>query len=352
MGRIKNMQAMMENNLVDALIIKSKANKKYLGGLTGSGVTLLITKNSQYQIMDARYTDEAEQNTKGFENIDYKGKFYLTISDILKKEKLQTLGLEASQTLAKDYIEYQKIAKNIVLLGSEIESVRAVKDKDEIEKVRKACELTDYIFGQVIKDIKVGITELEIAAKINYLAMIGGASGMSFDTIVASGYRSAMPHGRPTQKKLEKGDAVVLDFGVVLDGYQSDMTRTIFVEEAPDKMREIYEIVKEAQRRGVVAVRENEIAKNVDFIARDYITSKGFGEYFGHGLGHGIGMGGDLPILNSKSETILKEGMIMSVEPGIYISGLGGVRIEDDVAIINGIGVPLNTTSKDLMIIK
>ncbi|WP_297521415.1 M24 family metallopeptidase [uncultured Clostridium sp.] len=350
--RISKLREAMLSLGLDAVIINGKANKIYFGGLGGSGVKLLITKKSQYQIMDSRYINEANKNSKEFINIDYKDSFVKRVKEIFSKDRLFFLGLEGSHTLAKEYISYQDITSELVLLNDEIEKIRGIKDLTEIDKIRKACELTDFIFSEVIKEIKVGVTELDIAAKINYLAMTKGASGMSFDTIVASGYRSAMPHGRPTMKRLEKGDAVVLDFGVLLDGYQSDMTRTVFVEEISDKMRSIYNIVLEAHLRGIKAIADGKVGKDIDSIARDYIEQTGYGEYFGHGLGHGIGMGGDIPILNKKSEDILEEGMVMSVEPGIYISGFGGIRIEDDVAIIDGKGVPLNKSSKEILILK
>ena len=349
--RIRMLREAMFSLGLDAVIIGGKANKIYFGALSGSGVKFLVTKDKQYQIMDSRYIDEANQKSSEFINIDYKGRLNEVLKEIFEKNNIFVLGLEGGQVLAKDYLNYKSVISDIRLLNDEIESIRSIKDSNEIEKIRKACELTDYIFSEVIKEIKVGVRELDIAAKINYLAMKSGASGMSFDTIVASGYRSAMPHGRPTLKKLKKGDAVVLDFGVVLEGYKSDMTRTIFVEEVSDEMRHIYNIVLEAHLRGIKEVCIGKLGKDIDMVARDYIEEKGYGEYFNHGLGHGIGMGGDMPILNSKSEHMLEEGMIMSIEPGIYISGFGGVRIEDDVAIINGKPVSLNVTSKELLII-
>ncbi|MGL4656683.1 MAG: M24 family metallopeptidase [Sarcina sp.] len=344
-------EAMLSLNL-DAVIIGEKANKVYFGGLSGSGVKVLITKNNQYQIMDSRYIDEANKKSESFINIDHKGEFIKVAEEIFREESLKSLGCEGSNLLAKDYIAYQKITSDITLLSDEIERVRAIKSNDEIEILKKACELTDCIFNEVIKEIRVGVTELDIAAKINYLAMKGGASGMSFDTIVVSGYRSAMPHGRPTMKKFEKGDAVVLDFGVVLNGYQSDMTRTVFLEEISDEMKIIYNTVLKAQLKGIEAIKIGNLGKEIDEVSRSYIEEKGYGEFFGHGLGHGIGMGGDIPILNKTSNHKLEEGMVMSVEPGIYVSNFGGVRIEDDIAIINGEAISLNKTTKDLLILK
>lgn len=352
LNRIEKFRELIKRLGIDAILIKGKANKKYIGALSGSGVKVLVTRRNAYEILDSRYVDEANKKTKDFKIIDHKGSYYSTLENIMNQEFIKLIGVEGSQTLALEYLHLEKIFDKVILLGKEVETLRAVKDKEEIEKVRKACEVTDKIFSEVIKIIKVGVTEQEIAAEINYLAMKMGASAMSFDTIVASGYRSAMPHGRPTSKKIEYGDAIVIDFGIVLDDYQSDMTRTVFVGEVSERLREIYNIVLNAHLKAMDAIRPNVLGKDVDKVARDYIKDMGYGGFFGHGLGHGMGMGDcEIPTLSSTSRDILKEGMIMSDEPGIYIPNLGGVRIEDDVAIIDGKGVSLNTTTKDLIVL-
>ena len=191
--------------------------------------------------------------------------------------------------------------------------------------------------------------ENELGALIHYLALKKGASAMAFDPIVASGPRSALPHGRPTQRSFESGDFITIDFGIVLNDYQSDMTRTVALGEASQELKTIYQIVKAAQQAAADFIREGVTGQEVDAVARKIITEAGYGEYFSHGLGHGIGMGGDVPILNPKSQMVLKENMVMSVEPGIYLPGIGGVRIEDDVMIQNGVGVALNQTTKELV---
>lgn len=352
LNRIEKFRDLIKRLDIDAILIKGKSNKKYIGALSGSGVKVLVTRKNAYEILDSRYVDEANKKTTGFKIIDHKGEYHNTLENIMSEESLQAIGVEGTQTLALEYLNLDKIFNKVTLLGNEIETLRSVKDKEEIEKVRKACEVTDKIFSEVIKTIKVGVTEQEIAAEINYLAMKMGASAMSFDTIVASGYRSAMPHGRPTDKKIEHGDAIVIDFGIVLDDYQSDMTRTVFIGEVSEELREIYNIVLNAHLKAMNAIRPDVMASDVDKIARDYIKDMGYGEFFGHGLGHGMGMGdGEIPTLNPTSRDILKEGMIMSDEPGIYIPDLGGVRIEDDVAIIDGKGIPLNTTTKELIVL-
>ena len=197
------------------------------------------------------------------------------------------------------------------------------------------------------------MSENELSALIQYYSIVKGASGMAFDTIVASGERGAMPHGRPTSRKFENGDFITIDFGIIYNGYQSDMTRTIAIGKPSGKVLEIYNIVLEAQKAGVDYIKVGRTGKEIDTYVRNIIASYGYGDYFTHGLGHGMGIGdGEFPILNKSSETVLEEGMIMSCEPGIYVEGLGGVRIEDDVLIQNGAGISLNKTTKELIIIE
>lgn len=348
--RIENFRKILNKKNVDALLIKSKTNKKYIGALTGSGVKVLITKDNIYQIMDGRYVNEAKTNTSGFENIVFnQGDSYLQEVKNLLKGNCR-LAIEASQTLVKEYLEMNKYGFDLVLLDNELEASRKCKDDKEIELVKKACEITDKIFKEAIDQIYVGMKEYELSALLQYLAISNGASGMAFDTIVASGDRGAMPHGRPTDKTFKEHELITIDFGITYQGYQSDMTRTVCIGTPTPEMKKIYDVVKEAQQKGVDFIKSGITGKDVDQHVRDFITEKGYGEYFTHGLGHGMGMGdGELPLLNQRSSTILEEHMIMSCEPGIYVPGLGGVRIEDDVLIENGVGVSLNKTSKELI---
>lgn len=342
---------LVKKNL-DAILIKSKSNKRYIGALSGSGVIVLITKENVYQIMDGRYINEASRLKDNFENIVYEqGESYI---DILKR--LLTIeskvGVEAKSILFKEYINLEKLGLKVVLLENEFETIRSFKEDDEINFIKKACSITDTVFESVIKEIKVGMSELELSALIQYFSLKNGAEGMAFDTIIASGKRGSMPHGRPSQKTFEYGEFITIDFGVIYKGYQSDMTRTVCMGRATDEMRNMYNVVLKAQEYGIKYIKKGIKCKDVDKYVRDIIEYYGYGKYFTHGLGHGIGIGdGELPILNKYSNTILEEGMVMSCEPGIYIEGIGGVRIEDDVLIKNGVGVSLNKTSKKLIIL-
>lgn len=338
---------------VDALLIKSKNNKMYIGALSGSGVYVLITKDKKYQILDGRYTDEADKKTSGFiKRVVSQGSYIPNIIELLRELNITKLAIENQAMSIQEYILLKNAGFEISLLTNELWKVRAIKSKEEIELIKKACEITDEVFSEVVSNIKEDMTELEVSALIQYHALKKGASGMSFETIVASGERGAMPHGRPTTKKLKRNEAITIDFGVVYQGYQSDMTRTISIGKPPKIIQKIYDVVLEAQLSAIESIKEGVKASDIDKVARKIIDKYGFGEYFNHGLGHGIGLGdGEVPTLNPHSDDILTEGMVMSCEPGIYIPDIGGVRIEDDVVIIDGKGIPLNKTSKDFIIL-
>ena len=240
------------------------------------------------------------------------------------------------------------------MLDQEIAHLRIVKEDEEIEAMKKSIAITDEIYQKVIEHIHVGMSEYEISALVQYYSIASGAQQMSFDTIVATGERTALPHGRPTSRKVKAHEPIMIDFGIQYENYQSDMTRVCFIGEPLEQYKKIYDVVLKAQLAGLNAIRTGVKACEVDKAARQVIEEAGYGEYFDHGLGHGIGVtdSNEGPILNSQSQIILQNGMMMSCEPGIYIPGFGGVRIEDDVVIINGKGVPMNRTPKDYMILE
>lgn len=348
-NRVNHIRQLLDTLKVEAILIKSKTNKRYVGALTGSGVQVLITKEHVYQLMDGRYINEANETTEGFEHIVYtQGDGYLpTVKQLLLD---QPLAIESNQILAKEFLRLQESGIPLVLLDNELEVVRKNKDEEEIALVQKACDITDQIFMEAISTIHVGMKEYELSALLQYLAIKNGASGMAFDIIVASGTRGSMPHGRPSDKTFAEHEFITIDFGIVYQGYQSDMTRTVCIGTPDPEVKKLYDIVLEAQCAGVAFIKAGVRGKAVDEHVRNIIAGYGYGAYFTHGLGHGMGMGdGELPVLNQRSETILEEGMIMSCEPGIYVPGVGGVRIEDDVLIRNGKGVALNHTTKTLM---
>lgn len=357
--RINKIQVFLSENKIDALLIKSKTMKKWMSTMTGSGCQVLITKTKGYLILDGRYLTEAKETEHDLEivlhNPHLTGRNYLgTVESILRKEGCRSLGVEASQMLVKEYRQVEELGVDIHLLDKEITDLRIVKDQEEIEAMKEAIALTDQIYQKVIENIKIGMSEYEISALVHYYSIAAGAQQMSFDTIVATGERTALPHGRPTNRQVKAHEPIMIDFGIQYNNYQSDMTRVCFIGEPSPRIKEIYDVVLKAQLAGLEAIKEGALASDIDKAARDVIEEAGYGEYFNHGLGHGLGIGdgNEGPILNSKSQTILKEHMMMSCEPGVYVPGVGGVRIEDDVVIIDGKGVPLNQTTKDYIILE
>lgn len=357
--RIKKIQAYLAEQNLDAILIKSKTMKKYLATLTGSGCQILITKDTGYLIVDGRYITEAKEKEHDLHIILHAphktGRNYLgTVEELLRKHQCRSLGVESFQMLIKEYQEVEKLGVDIRLLDKEIAMLRIQKDEEEIAVMKEAVRITDEIYAKVLQHLHVGMSEYEISALLQYYAICAGAQQMSFETIVGTGERSALPHGRPTARKIKVHEPILIDFGIQYENYQSDMTRVASIGKPKPEIENIYHIVLEAQLAGIAAMKTGTLASDVDKVARDIITSYGYGDYFDHGLGHGLGIGdgNELPILNETGSIILDEHMMMSCEPGIYLPGVGGIRIEDDVVILNGVGVPLNKTTKDFIILK
>ena len=356
---IDNIKGLINKLNLDGILIKSKTSKKYLDTLTGSGVQILITRDNSYAILDGRYLSEAKERKDELiivENTPAKSNksHFDVVSEIFKEFNYSKLGIEASSYSISDYEKLKKYEFTVTLVNDEINKARIIKDDFEINILKEACKITDEVFANVLKHIKVGISENEINALIHYYALKAGASKLSFEPVVTSGPRTALPHGRPTDRKVKANEPIMIDFGIEYKNYQSDMTRMVFLGEPCEELNNIYNIVKKAQQVGVDAIKSGILASEVDFIVRDIIENAGYGENYNHGLGHGIGIGDgcEYPFLNQSSQTILKDNMIMSCEPGIYVEGLGGVRIEDDVLISGGRGIPLNQTTKDMIILE
>ena len=276
--------------------------------------------------------EQAKLQCKGFNIIIQKNNLFEEIVKIIKKNDIKRLGIEEDFMTVGMYEEFKSKIKGIELVPAKkiFSKMRIIKDKDEIETMSKAAKIADDAFRDILKFIKPGIREMEIALELEYNMKKNGASSVSFESIVASGLRSSMPHGTASEKKIENREFLTLDFGCVYNGYCSDMTRTVFIGKAEEKHKKIFNIVLKAQMEAFNSIRPGMTGKAVDKIARDIITKEGFGEYFGHGLGHGVGLAiHEEPRLSVLSEDILEPGMVVTDEPGIYIPGFGGVRIED-----------------------
>lgn len=325
-----------EKKLKAALISKAE-NCSYLSGFTGDDSFLLISSEKDLFITDSRYTEQAAAQAVDFQILEYKGAMLDALSEELKKNKIKVLGFEDNYTVFSMYKNMKKkLGVRLEPLGNSVVTLRSVKDEHELRIIKKAARIADDAFEHILGFIKPGISEKEISAEIEYYMKKNGAEKCAFDTVVASGERSSMPHGVASDRILKNGDTITLDYGAVVSGYCSDITRTVFLGKPQDEVLEIYNVVQDAQKMGIDGAREGLAGREIDSIARDHIKEKGFYEYFGHGLGHGIGLEiHEEPRLSPKSETIMKNGMVVTVEPGIYIPGKYGVRIEDDI-VING----------------
>lgn len=354
--RVERLIKFFEEKNIEAMIVTSGRNCTYLSGFRGTSGFLVITRKKRFLFTDFRYIEQAESQAEGFEVIAIKDE---KVSAILKKvlddERIKRVGFEEEHVNYGRYVEMREklYDTDLIPLKDVIENLRAVKDADEIEKIKQAVSIADRAFEHVAGMIVPGMKEREIAAEIEYFMKKNGAGGSSFETIVASGVRSSLPHGTSTGKIIKSGDAVVLDFGAVFEGYCSDMTRTIFMEKADRRLLDLYAIVLEAQLAAINGIRNGMTGRDVDKISRDIITKYGYADCFEHGLGHGVGLDiHEKPKISPASDMAVEEGMVFTIEPGVYVPGLGGIRIEDMVMLENNNVHVLTRSGKDLMVIK
>ena len=352
------LKKLMEEKNLDGILITDLVNLRYFTGFTGTTGIALVTKKGKYFLADFRYVAQANKEVipNGFEVIEIERPASNKILEIFNDEGIKRVGIEDETLTVAIFNEFKTKFKGVDLveIGDAFTRIRMIKTEEELEKIRIACDISDKAFEKILPMIKVGVVESDIRRELEYEMIKLGAEGISFTTIVASNERSALPHGVASDKKIEREGFVTLDFGCVYKGYASDMTRTIYIGDTPtEKHLEIYNTVLEAQLKAIDAVKEGVSTRYLDKIARDHISSKGYGNEFGHGLGHGLGMRGhELPFLSPKAEDfILKENMVITIEPGIYIDGFGGVRIEDDVIVTKDGCEILNKTEKKLLII-
>ena len=320
----------------DAIIVSSWQNVYYCSSFTGYGdALLLITKDKKFIITDSRYYVQAEKQSGDYELVKAGAWDRGAVADLILRENIKKVAYEDLAVLYTMYVNFfEKLGVELFGVGDLFLRSRVIKTPEELAKVEAACDLASAALERTFKYIKAGITEIELAARLEYEMRKAGADKPSFDTIIASGVRGSMPHGTASTKVIEEGDGVTIDFGAFCDGMCSDMTRTVFVGEPSAEMRKIYEIVKEAQQTAIDGYKPGMKGKDMDKLARDVIAGYGYGEYFGHSLGHGVGIDvhEGVPV-SQRGEQVLEKGMIFSVEPGIYVPGLGGVRIEDLVTI-------------------
>ena len=306
--------------------------------MKSSAGMLLIFKECAYLIIDFRYIEKARNTVKNCTVMEQEN---LTeqINSLMKKHNAKSLAVESMDMTLSRMSFLEKKFPDIEFIKSDelsnnIYDMRTIKSTEEIEKIHKAQKIAEKAFDEILGFIRPGVTEREIALKLDNCMLENGAEGLSFETIALAGANTSMPHGVPGNYKVKNGDFVLMDFGAVYDGYHSDMTRTVCVGQSSEKMGKIYDIVLKAQLEALKKVKSGITGSELDGYARDIIDESGYGDFFGHSLGHGVGMEiHEFPTASSKSETILKENMVVTVEPGIYLPGEFGVRIEDFVVV-------------------
>ncbi len=341
-------------NRLDALLITDLANVWYLTGFRGSEGTVIFSPDQRWFLSDFRYQEQAAQEISGFRIKIFRNKLK-EIKKLLSRLRVRRLGFEPSGLSFQLYQALKKELKGIRLvpLKKSLLEIRSVKDPDEIENMKKAVNIAEAALAQALLHFRAGIRELDFAAELEYQVRKMGSDWYAFDTIVASGWRGALPHGKATGKMIKKGELVVIDFGTICHGYHSDLTVTVSAGDPGKKARRIYQIVSQAQQLAIAAVKPGKTAKEIDQAARDYIVAQGYGKFFGHGLGHGLGLAvHEEPGINSRSLTLLQPGMAFTIEPGIYLPGKFGVRIEDDLIVEPGQGRVWSRSNQPLKIIE
>jgi Xaa-Pro aminopeptidase len=334
--RQKNSKKILDSHHLDAILFVSLENIRYLCGFTGSDGAFVITQKESFFLTDSRYWTQADEEVKGSRIIHYKKKMEGILS-LLLDLKLREIGFESAFLLfsAHQFLT-ERLANEARLLPleDELKNLRAVKDAHELTLLRKAIDISSNAFSRVTEMLKEGVVEREVALEMESLMKRDGADGIGFDIIIASGKRSALPHGKASGKRIEKGDLILIDFGSGFQGYHSDQTRTVVCGTPSPEQQKIYRIVMEAHDQAIEKVRPGIPIGEVDKAARDTIRNQGYGEYFGHGTGHGIGLAvHEDPTVNSENKGLLQEGMVFTIEPGIYLPDWGGVRIEDMVLV-------------------
>ena len=348
--RLSRLREFMLGHCVDGVILLRPENLRYFSGFTGGEGALFVTADTAELWTDSRYTEQAQQQSgSAYAVRNHQGRLFPCLGKSAMAQEVQVLAYEQDSLLHRDYEQFEQNSE-CAFEGVDVTPLRAQKDEAELDATRRASIIADQAFAQVLPYIRPGVTERDISSRLESAMLLLGSEEKSFYTIVASGVRSSMPHGAASSKIIEKGDFITFDFGAVCDGYHSDMTRTIVVGKASREQRDFYSLVLEAQELGVASIRAGVSCREVDRLVRNFFSSRYVNQYFTHALGHGTGLEvHEAPILALRATGPLKENMIVTVEPGLYIEGKYGVRIEDSVAVTAAGCEILTKTSKELM---
>ena len=354
MKNIEKYQSLLETGEVDALLLTSVYNRLYAAQYRVAEGVAVVTREGAYYFTDSRYIEAAEKNLKGFTvRMTHPGSSEIErINEVIGEHTIKKLGFEENDMTYGDYLRYNEALHAVLVpMQAKIDAFRATKEPWEIELMRRAQAITDQTFSELCKIIQAGMTEKELEAELLYRLYKHGAEGPSFDPIVVSGPNTSLPHGVPGERKLEFGDFITMDFGCIYGGYCSDMTRTVALGFVSEEMDKVYKTVLKAQLAGIAATKAGVAGRDIDGTARKVIADAGYGDYFGHGYGHSLGiLIHEAPNANTRNDQPMPAGAVVSAEPGIYLPGKFGVRIED-VTVITETGCEVLTKSPKNLII-
>lgn len=351
--RLDKMRHILEQQQLESLLVSRPENVYYLSNFSGGEGQLLITGDETYLFADGRYEEQALQESPCCKFILFKKYFTAALADVSESLGLRETGFEQGYLTHLRWVNLKNsLAVKLRPVKGFVEKLRLVKDEDEIALIREAGAITASAFRSVLGEMRSGRSEQEIAALLEYFMRRQGSGPVAFETIVASGERGALPHGTASQKIIERGELVTMDLGATYQGYAADLTRTVCAGTVSAKQREVYEIVREAQERGIGAVRSGVSAAQVDSAARNFLAAAGYGDYFVHSLGHGVGLSvHEEPRLAQQEDLVLQPGMVITIEPGVYIPRWGGARIEDTVLVREDGCEILTPVTKDLVVV-
>ena len=350
--RIRALRDYIKDKGLDGVLVSKEENLHYFSGFTGDDTMLVVSADDAVIVTDFRYVEQAANEAPDYRIAKQEKGLLLRVSEVIKELGIKKIGFEGA-SLVVDWYEKikEQVGDEVSLSSLELNSLRQIKDQQELQCIRKAVAISDKAFEDIITFIKPGVTENQVAARLEGVMRSLGSQRPAFTTIVASGKRGSLPHGTATEKLINAGEFVTMDYGAVYEGYHSDITRTICVGHADSKQRDIYDAVLQAQLLGVSLVRPGASGKSVDGEVRKYLYDKGYAEYFGHGLGHSLGLEiHEAPTLSPRSTCeALQPNTLITVEPGVYIPDWGGVRIEDTVLVTDTSNDVLTSSSKELM---
>jgi Xaa-Pro aminopeptidase len=352
--RLEKLRKKMQETNVDAVFVTSPENRYYFSNFRGSAGALFITLNEAILLTDFRYADQAKQDARIFEVIDHNRELFSYVKKLVENSGVQSLGIEYETLPIEEFMGIKETIPSINLekVDSLFYDIRMIKDEQEIDYLQEAVSYCDQAFEHILTFIRPGMTEKEVGLELEFFMRKAGAEGIKANHVIASGERSSLPHGQATDRVIRVGDFVKMDIGARVKGYYSDFTRTVVVGEPTQKQVEIYEIVKKAQLAALKEIGPGKVCGELDEVGRSIIREAGYGDNFGHSLGHSIGLAvHEKPAMRKGDQTVLQPGMVITVEPGIYIPGFGGVRIEDFVVITEDGYRNLTKATKELQVL-